>query len=42
MKMENFKITDLIEELRNDPSWCEDEAKRNELLNVLVVTLMTT
>ena len=37
-----FLITDLIEELRNDPSWCEDEKKRNELINTLIAVLIAT
>ena len=40
--MENkFLITDLIEELRNDPSWCEDAEKRNELVDSLVTVILT-
>ena len=37
-----FLITEVIEELRNDPSWCEDEKKRNELVNSLIANLMAT
>ena len=40
--MEKILITDLIEELRNDPSWCEDEKKRNELINTLISVLINT
>jgi len=40
--MEKFLITDLIEELRNDSSWCEDENERNELVNALISLLITT
>ena len=40
--MKDFLITDLLEELRNDPSWCEDEAKRNALINFLINTFITT
>jgi hypothetical protein len=42
MDMEKFLISELIEELRNDPSWCDNEEKRNTLINALINMLMTT
>ena len=39
---DKFLITELLEELKNDSSWCEDEQKRNELVNALTALLIQT
>ena len=36
----DYLITDLLEELRNDPSWCEDEKERNDQVNALFSVLL--
>jgi|LSQX01.3.fsa_nt_gb hypothetical protein len=38
--MENFKLTDVLEELEKDPSWEEDDNLRIALVNGLKAILM--
>ena len=34
--MEEFNILDLLEQMKNDESWCPDAAKRAALVNKMI------
>lgn len=38
----DYKITDLFEELQNDPSWCEDPEERKKKIAGLKALLRNT